>query len=269
MPIDKRKAGREIRNQRKLQQVQLSLEKDKQREQDQLQAQRNKKYSEFADPVKALKSDLLLILDELKTEGVIKSFEKDNGISAIEGSTHASCSITLNCDKTIKCAVSFLLRSDELLPFSENPKGLNIKLMVNKIIANYCLLKERIVASITVRQLGLQHEYQILQRSVDYIKSHSTGPLHSVRHSTPYEDTTLKIDLVFMWKSHKGPIPGPFIDVKSKFPSYKTALTDWYKLEDRDQYGFPMYINDDESDYNFEKFIERVIQRGYEMHGRD
>jgi hypothetical protein len=268
MKKEKRKLGREIKNQRK----QRELEEIKQRklmfEQEQLQTQRNKKYSEFSDPVKALKSDLLLILEELKTEGVIKSFEKDNGISAIEGSTHASCSITLNCDKTIKCAVSFLLRSDELLPFSENPKGLNIRLMVNKVIANYCLLKERIVASITVRQLGLQHEYQILQRSVDYIKFHSTGPLHSVRHSTPYEDTTLKIDLVFMWKSHKGPIPGPFIDVKSKMTAYRIALQEWYKLENRDNYGFPIYTNDDEPEYNFEKFMERIIDRGYEMHGR-
>jgi uncharacterized protein Usg len=161
------------------------------------------------------------------------------------------------------------MRSDELLPFSENSKGLSIKLMVNKLIANYYLLKERLIASITVRQSGLHHEYETLKKAIDYIKRHSTGPLHSVRHSTPYEDTILKIDLVFMWKSHKGPIPGPFIDVKSKFPSYKIALADWYKLENRDQYGFPMYINDNEPDYNFEKFMERVIERGYEMHGRD
>ncbi len=261
--------AKDIRSQQKQQKRQLALEKENQRAQQKLHKQRNKSYNEFTNPVKVLKADLLLIMDELKTEGIITSFERDNGTSSLEGSTHASCSITLNCNKVIQCSVAFLLRSDELLPFSENSKGLSIKLMVNKLIANYYLLKERLIASITVRQSGLHHEYETLKRAIDYIKRHSTGSLHSVRHSTPYEDTIFKIDLVFMWKSHKGPIPGPFIDVKSKFPSYKIALADWYKLENRDQYGFPMYINDNESDYNFEKFMERVIERGYEMHGRD
>lgn len=269
MTVDKRKLGREIRNQRK----QKEFEEIKQRklilEQEQLQTQRTQKYNEFADPVKALKTDLLIILGELKTDGVIKSFEKDSGLSAIEGSTYSSCSVTLNCEKVIKLTVSFLNRSDDLLPFSENQIGLNVKLMVNKVIASYSLLKERIIASIMVRQFGLHHEYQTLERAVDYIKRNSTGPLHSVRHSTEYEDGVLKIDLVFMWKSHNGPIPGPFIDVKSKLPSYKMALADWYKLKNRDQYGYPVYTNDDEPEYNFERFMERVIERGYEMHGRD
>jgi hypothetical protein len=47
------------------------------------------------------------------------------------------------------------------------------------------------------------------------------------------------------------------------------ALADWYKLKNRDQYGYPVYTNDDEPEYNFERFMERVIERGYEMHGRD